>query len=661
MSNSTTLTGSSKQYIGIVDMICEGPIYGLVNGKNSVYLDNIPFENSSQVGSFTREDYTAAPTVSDYNVANKEYSVSGITLSDDDVGKYLVASVNKRSGLTITAQTLPYTAGLKSLNITDGTAFTTEWNTYPDNLKFVVLQNNSGVRYEAQSGGPITGNTSTISVIGQSFRRFNTSDSSWTVELYQAVKIQSVTSSSTFVAETTFDFSMSNDECYIRDNVVVSSTNPHGETNVGKVDGSTLQFRVGSQEQAPIQQVHGVSGGVTRTGSGSGVELQQYYPDAASYATGTGLSIDTSGYPEGQSFAENGGTQREFSSSAFGAGSVASQVDEINIRINYNSLITYNNEGGDKEDAHAIYVFEIKTETEFSGGPSSDSDDYNVSGWKRLFSDQGGYVVHKGRTTAPVSFDHTIGLQRFKPFKDFTIRITRLTRSAGLPVRSNGGTGGETDRKKWTLQASASTGGANLSATIKDKFTYPHTSLAAISFSSKSYSNLPKRSYLIQGLKVKIPSTYTPRELTSDGIAKYDGFWDGTFKDQLYYTDNPAWVFYDIVTNNRYGAGRWLEGSQINKYALYRVAKYCDELVDDGNGGTEPRFRANIYLAKATDVYKVLKDMATVFTGILYWMDGSLTAVQDVPTDPIYTFTKGNVINGTFNYEGSGAKTGGIK
>ena len=122
------------------------------------------------------------------------------------------------------------------------------------------------------------------------------------------------------------------------------------------------------------------------------------------------------------------------------------------------------------------------------------------------------------------------------------------------------------------------------------------------SFNSQLYQNTPILSYEMQGmLVVKIPSTYTPREYTGNGVAKYEEFWDGTWKNggQGFYTDNPAWVFMDIVTNNRYGAGKWIKEKDIDKYALYRIAKYCDELVDDGKGGTEPRFRANIFLTKS--------------------------------------------------------------
>lgn len=162
-------------------------------------------------------------------------------------------------------------------------------------------------------------------------------------------------------------------------------------------------------------------------------------------------------------------------------------------------------------------------------------------------------------------------------------------------------------------------------------------------------------------MKVRIPTAYTPREYSSSGAAEYASFWDGSLSNSLFYTDNPAWVFYDIIVNDRFGVGEWIKEEDIDLYALYRISKYCDELVPDGKGGTEPRFRANLFLTKATDVYKVLKDMSTIFTSMIYWMDGKMTTVLDAPGDPIYNFSKANVIDGQFTYESTGEKLELIK
>ena len=164
----------------------------------------------------------------------------------------------------------------------------------------------------------------------------------------------------------------------------------------------------------------------------------------------------------------------------------------------------------------------------------------------------------------------------------------------------------------------------------------------------------------MQGIKVKLPSNYTTRkENASTGLATYTGAWDGTFRAEKVYTDNPAWIFYDILTNNRFGLGDWLASGNdflVDKYSLYRIGKYCDELVPDGKGSTEPRFTANLYLTKATDAYKVLKDMATIFRSMLYWLNGEVVPVIDEKKFPVYNFSKSNVI-GPFQYEGTGHKT----
>ena len=396
-----------------------------------------------------------------------------------------------------------------------------------------------------------------------------------------------------------------------------------------------------------------MSAGVSITGSGSAKPIPQTRPMPDGFT-----AYDTAGYPTGQNYTDQGGAAIVIPASGpssgpnFGLSAARrSQIDEVTIRINYGSLILYNNTNGDKEQGRAIYAFQIRTTLDGQQSP-----------YKTLFANQNnGQVIHAAKTTAPVSFDHTIGLNRFKPFDDFDIRIIRLSRPNGRPVRADGSTEGNAD--DWSLQAESSVAGGDLTSTLHDKLYYPYTAHAAITFSSQTYNNVPSRSYHLRGLKVRIPNAYTPREETDDGVAKYDKFWNGKFKDQLFYTDNPAWVFYDIITNNRYGCGQWISPDIIDKYSLFRVAKYCDELVPSGNKDAngndilEPRFRANIYLAKATEVYKVLKDMATVFIGMLYWLDGKLTVVQDVPGEPVANFSKANVVDGEFAYETSGRKT----
>jgi predicted phage tail protein len=183
---------------------------------------------------------------------------------------------------------------------------------------------------------------------------------------------------------------------------------------------------------------------------------------------------------------------------------------------------------------------------------------------------------------------------------------------------------------------------------IESKLRYPNSALMALRVDASQFTSIPRRSYDLKLLRVRVPSNYFPE------TRSYAGVWDGSFK--VAWTDNPAWCFYDLVTNTRYGLGNYIPESQVDKWALYRVAKYCDELVPNGLGGYEPRFTCNLYLQTREQAYKVVQDMASVFRGMAYWSGGAITVTQDAPQDPVYQFTAANVVNGEFAYQGSSAK-----
>ena len=129
--------------------------------------------------------------------------------------------------------------------------------------------------------------------------------------------------------------------------------------------------------------------------------------------------------------------------------------------------------------------------------------------------------------------------------------------------------------------------------------------------------------------------------------------WDGTFKDDKQWTDNPAWVYYDLLTNKRYGLGDHISEDDIDKWTLYKIGQYCDQLVPDGEGGLEPRFSANILLNKKEEAFKVANNMASIFRGISYYGQGSIFAVQDAEKEPVMLFNNTNVSNGDFVYQSS--------
>lgn len=183
---------------------------------------------------------------------------------------------------------------------------------------------------------------------------------------------------------------------------------------------------------------------------------------------------------------------------------------------------------------------------------------------------------------------------------------------------------------------------------IDAKLRYPNSALVSMRFDSQVFNGVPSRAFDMKLLKIKIPSNYNPI------TRAYIGSWDGTFTTA--WTDNPAWCFYDIVTNARYGIGGYIDASQVDKWALYSIAQYCDELVPDGFGGTEPRFTCNMYLQSRTEAYKVIQDLASCFRSMVYWASGSLTLAQDAPSDPVALYTQTNVLEGKFSYSGSSAK-----
>lgn len=183
---------------------------------------------------------------------------------------------------------------------------------------------------------------------------------------------------------------------------------------------------------------------------------------------------------------------------------------------------------------------------------------------------------------------------------------------------------------------------------IDTEFTYPNTALIGVKFDSEYFSNIPSRTYDLLGLKVKVPSNYDTR------TRKYTGMWDGTFK--VDWTDNPAWILYDVVTSKRYGLGNRLGDFGVDRWTLYQVSQYCDQLVPDGFGGQEPRFTCNAWLTEQRSAYDVINDICSIFRAMPVWNGQQLTVVMDRPADPVWTYTNANVEKGEFSYTFSAKK-----
>lgn len=189
-------------------------------------------------------------------------------------------------------------------------------------------------------------------------------------------------------------------------------------------------------------------------------------------------------------------------------------------------------------------------------------------------------------------------------------------------------------------------------------FRYPNSAMASNLFDAEFFSQVPETTYEVDMLKIKVPDNYDP-------ISKnYDGVWDGTFSTTKKWSNNPAWVFYDMMTNKRYGVGDYIDEDLVDKWSLYQIGQYCDELVRDGydpsespHSGLEPRFETNVYITQQNDAYQVINDLASVFRGMTYYIGGSIDVSQDSPKEPRFVFTNANVVDGNFVYSSSSQKS----
>ncbi|MEP8813346.1 host specificity protein J [Enterobacter bugandensis] len=237
-----------------------------------------------------------------------------------------------------------------------------------------------------------------------------------------------------------------------------------------------------------------------------------------------------------------------------------------------------------------------------------------------------------GKTTSGYERSHRIDLPQAG--STWTIRLRKITADA------NSAKIGDT----MTLQS--------FTEVIDAKLRYPNTALLYIEFDSSQFNgSIPQISCEPRGRVIRVPDNYDPETRT------YSGTWTGAFK--WAWTDNPAWIFYDLVVTDRFGLGKRLTAANIDKWTLYQVAQYCDQPVPDGKGGsgTEPRYTCNVYIQDRNDAYTVLRDFAAIFRGMTYWGDDQIVALADMPRDVDFTYTHANVVDGKFVYSSSTTKS----
>jgi predicted phage tail protein len=281
------------------------------------------------------------------------------------------------------------------------------------------------------------------------------------------------------------------------------------------------------------------------------------------------------------------------------------EIDSIRVRLSTPQMTKHNTTNGDTTGTTVSYKIELQTD----GGSF-------VTKLTSAFS---------GKTTTKYERSHRIELP--PATTGWLIRVTRLTPNSDSGSLQN------------------ATYIESIAEIIEVKLRMPMSALVSLIVDAEQFNNIPSRAYRLKGRIIRVPSNYDP------DTREYTGVWDGTFQSR--WSNNPAWVFYDMALNSRYGLGHLVPQELVDKWTLYRIAQYCDGLVDDGMGGQEPRFTCNLVLQSQADALKVMQDLATVFRGVIYATGGSVTAVGDMPEDPVYTYTAANVVGGKFTYSGT--------
>ncbi|WP_269512304.1 host specificity protein J [Acinetobacter baumannii] len=283
-------------------------------------------------------------------------------------------------------------------------------------------------------------------------------------------------------------------------------------------------------------------------------------------------------------------------------------LDAVRLRLKWGPLRTQNATNGDVSGVTIEYAIDLQTD----GGI-----------WTEVLK-----TKISDKTSANYERAHRIDLPRAD--SGWLIRVRRLTPNSTSEYVSD----------KMYIEA--------VTEVIDAKLRYPNTALLGLQYDAETFGNVAKVAADTKGRILKVPTNYNP------ATRQYVGMWDGTFKEA--YSNNPAWIYYDICTVDRYALGDRLTPLMVDKWSLYRLAQYCDELVPDGLGGEEPRFTCNVYLQSAEGAFEILTKLAGVFRAITFWDGNSIICDADIPQDTYFTYTRANVIDGNFEYSGTRAR-----
>ena len=314
-----------------------------------------------------------------------------------------------------------------------------------------------------------------------------------------------------------------------------------------------------------------------------------------------------------------------------------SNIDEVRVTIRFDALIAINEKDG-KNIGTQVDVFVLITE---NNGRTTRFDKNQITG-----TGPGGFL---GLLTVPTSAFSVSGKSRGAYARDFRFALREDT---VFPIQI---TVGRETADSTSERVTDTFSWSSFTKIIDEQRPYPNVAHTYLRFDAEQFPSIPRRLYRIRGIKVKIPHNATVDQ--TNGRLTYSGTFNGTLTTATHWTTDPAWILFDLITNSRYGLGEHITETQLDKYSFYSASVYASALVDDGQGGQEPRFSCNIVLNKRADAFKTVMALSSVMRAMTFWGAGSLTLTQDRPTDASYLFNLSNVTSEGFIYSGTSLKT----
>ena len=672
--NSYDLVSPDKDQTAIVyDLLAEGPIAGLSNDLASVYYNDVPLVDSANNDILKPRKFTVTTVAAQTTITASEF------------GTIRTLSYNNKSGIGIGARAISIVgAGTKGTGIASITAGSSKVTTSSNYFTQALIDNQAkSVPVYIRIAGAGAGGQDLVCSIKKmisattaelTIRAFNTvSSANITQDHSTRISTISGNTATLVVAPAT---AVSNTIC------VVSSPSLAESDQLTNFSNISFGITSGTALQAPL--IAPGFAGSSSTVYDANIKIGQTHLRNISALSSLGANYNNVNIDEPGNEYEGSESPKVITASAMGV-SNPQEIDEIHLTFGFPEMHAFKSSGAKGPSFVELQMFFEYTSdgTNYTSalafGPSYADILNRTPSWgnKATFGIEkyssvpnNGYVKPTKAQYSEYIEEFVMNVEQFQPFTNYRVRIHRLT---------------DDEFKDGSFQHQNGCFLKTIENITKDRLSYPYAAYAANVFNAKDFSGgLPSRAYKLKGKLIKVPTNYLTRDESSDGQAKYTrlvggsapGYsvseeasyqtWNGAFRGdrsswaeghpnrELVYCNNPAWVFYDILTNNRYGVGQFVDENLIDKYSLFEIAKYCDELVSDGEGGLEPRFTTNLYLDKTAEATKVLRDIASIFRGMVLWSEGEIVAISDRPKEIVYTFTKGNVENGLFTYEGTG-------